>query len=463
MAGTETHNDGFLQRWWQRAVPRFKSMRSPEAEQALIRVGLAFGAWLYLALSNGAAGLIDLETVRIVATLYLIFSLAIVGRIVRCPSPSVSRHVTAMVVDVAVVTYALIAGGEVGAPLYGGYLWLVVGNGYRYGRMHLYAANTLSVAAFTLVLFTSDFWLDHRGLGVGLLIWLATVPQYVGVMLHRMDKAVVDANMADRAKSRFLANMSHELRTPLNAIIGYSELLQEEALERQDPAADDLGKIQAAGHHLLGLINEVLDLTKIESGKQEFTIEPFSVRALVDAVAATMAPLMRANRNTLQVDISQAVDDMDSDPTKLRQILLNLLSNAAKFTDGGVVHLGVSPMSRHSCPWIVFQVRDTGIGIEQADMERLFRPFSQLDASAARRYGGTGLGLVISKRLSELLGGQITVESVPGHGTTFTVQVPRSLPTDWRIGDFAPMTAPESQQILATTNTAGGGSCRGSC
>jgi hypothetical protein len=233
------------------------------------------------------------------------------------------------------------------------------------------------------------------------------------------------AESANTAKSQFLANMSHELRTPLNAIIGYSEMLEEEAEERGDPnSVADLRKIRAAGRHLLALINDVLDLSKIEAGKMELHLESFELRPAIEAVAATVAPLMEKNANTLQLELAEGLGTVRADVTRVRQVLLNLLSNACKFTERGTITLRAVREAGPEGETISLVVRDTGIGMTPEQVDRLFQAFSQAEASTASKYGGTGLGLAISKMFCEMMGGDITVTSTPGAGTAFTVRLP---------------------------------------
>jgi GAF domain-containing protein/DNA-binding response OmpR family regulator len=231
--------------------------------------------------------------------------------------------------------------------------------------------------------------------------------------------------LADRHKSEFLANMSHELRTPLNAIIGYSEMLQEDAADQgAEPLIDDLKKINAAGKHLLELINAVLDLSKIEAGKMELYLESFEVDGLVRDIAAVIQPLAAKNANRLEVDCGAEVGTMRADLTKVRQALFNLLSNACKFTDHGTISLLVSRDSHEAPESIVFSVLDTGIGMSAEQIARLFEAFAQADAATTRKYGGTGLGLALSRRLCRMMGGDVTVESKAGRGSTFTIRLP---------------------------------------
>jgi GAF domain-containing protein/CheY-like chemotaxis protein/anti-sigma regulatory factor (Ser/Thr protein kinase) len=230
---------------------------------------------------------------------------------------------------------------------------------------------------------------------------------------------------ADRHKSEFLANMSHELRTPLNAIIGYSEMLQEDAADLGAPQfTDDLKKINVAGKHLLELINAVLDLSKIEAGKMELYLETFDVAGLIKDIAAVISPLAAKNANHLGVRCPDTIGTMRADLTKVRQALFNLLSNACKFTERGTITLAVTRERRDGVDGLVFSVHDTGIGMTPEQVARLFEAFSQADAATTRKYGGTGLGLALSRRLCRMMGGDVTVESEAGRGSTFTIRLP---------------------------------------
>lgn len=244
------------------------------------------------------------------------------------------------------------------------------------------------------------------------------------------------AESANRAKSQFLANMSHELRTPMNAIIGYSEMLQEEAQEMGEAAfITDLAKIHGAGKHLLGLINDILDLSKIEAGRMELYLETFHIPSLIQETVSTLQPLIEQNQNTLIVHCPDEIGSMHADLTKVRQNLFNLISNAAKFTQAGTITLTVErkePIapehSNHLSPTaaaaILFQVSDTGIGIAPEQMSKLFQAFMQADSSTTRKYGGTGLGLAITQRFSQMMGGDLQVESEVGKGATFKMLLP---------------------------------------
>jgi PAS domain S-box-containing protein len=230
---------------------------------------------------------------------------------------------------------------------------------------------------------------------------------------------------ASRAKSAFLANMSHELRTPLHAIMGFSEMLYEDAADGgHDSFLPDLDKITSSAKHLVGLINNILDLSKIEAGRMELLLEDFAIEPMVQEILTTVLPLIEGNGNTLHVQLSPDIGSMHADQTKVRQVLLNLLSNAAKFTQRGQITLEASRLALADGEWIRLRVRDTGIGIASDQKDKLFQSFSQGDESTTRKYGGTGLGLAISQRFCQMMGGKITVQSELGKGTTFIVDLP---------------------------------------
>ena len=241
-------------------------------------------------------------------------------------------------------------------------------------------------------------------------------------LFPELQEANAQLTEASQHKSQFLANMSHELRTPLNAIIGYSEMLQEEAEDLdQHTLIPDLQKVNAAGKHLLGLINDILDLSKIEAGRMDLFLETFEISTLLRDVVGIAQPLVEKNGNSLVVSFPNDLGGMHADQTKVRQALFNLLSNAGKFTDHGTISLTVK---RESDDWLTFAVTDTGIGMTDEQLGRLFEAFSQAEASTRSKYGGTGLGLAISRHFCRLMGGDLTVESEYGQGSTFRVRLP---------------------------------------
>jgi two-component system sensor histidine kinase/response regulator len=243
-----------------------------------------------------------------------------------------------------------------------------------------------------------------------------------------LQKAKQTAETANLTKTQFMANISHELRTPMNAIIGYSELLKEEAEDIN--AADfisDIDKINMASKHLLDLINDVLDLSKIETGKMELCLETFDIHVLIQEVATIIQPLTENSVNTLEISCADDIGVMQADPVKVRRILVNLLSNAFKFTEQGTIKLTVLRKREYNAEWINFNVSDTGIGMTPEQQHKIFQVFTQVDASTTRKYGGTGLGLTITKRFVDMMQGSINVESELRQGSSFTVCLPLSV------------------------------------
>ncbi|MEM7792917.1 MAG: response regulator [Cyanobacteria bacterium P01_C01_bin.118] len=251
--------------------------------------------------------------------------------------------------------------------------------------------------------------------------------------MEEAETARVKAEDANRSKSEFLANMSHELRTPLNAIIGYSEMLEEDVTSiGEEEFVPDLQKIQGAGKHLLGLINSVLDLSKIEAGRMELFLEDICVETLVKEIVGTIQPLSQKNANQLQIACPDDVGMLHADQVKLRQSLINLLSNACKFTENGKITLAVESILMPDAPGpedrgFRFTVTDTGIGMTSEQMGKVFQAFTQADTSTTRKYGGTGLGLTITKQFISMMGGDVSVNSIYGEGTTFTLTVPKTV------------------------------------
>ncbi|HYH79308.1 MAG TPA: response regulator, partial [Longimicrobium sp.] len=289
----------------------------------------------------------------------------------------------------------------------------------------------------------NDFELEHAFPGIGRRVMLLNARRlqagHHGELLvlgledvterraaeEEVAKAREAAETANRTKSLFLANMSHELRTPLNAILGYSEMLHEEAVERElDDFGADLEKIGSAGKHLLALINDILDLSKIEAGKMELFLETFDLAGMIGEVATTIQPMVETNANTLRMVIAPQLGSMHADQVKVRQALFNLLSNAAKFTHEGIITVDARREEMDGREWIVFQVADTGIGLSAEQLVKLFQDFTQADASTTRKFGGTGLGLALTRRFCQMMGGDVTVHSDPGEGSVFTLKLP---------------------------------------
>ena len=274
----------------------------------------------------------------------------------------------------------------------------------------------------------------------------------LGATRDAATEAQQKAESASRAKSMFLANMSHELRTPLNAIIGYSEMLQEDAADMTPgEIAADLKKITGAGKHLLGLINDVLDFSKIEAGRMDLNLETVDVATLLRDVEATVAPVVQKQGNQFIVHSDDDVGTMTADPGKVRQVLLNLLSNAGKFTTNGTVTLRAVRTERHGEDFLALSVEDTGVGLTREQFGRLFQAFSQADSTTQRDHGGTGLGLALCRRFTLMMGGDIEVESKAGSGSTFTVMLPAKGPAPDSIESAAGDEVDDSEPISFQT------------
>ena len=289
----------------------------------------------------------------------------------------------------------------------------------QYANTHI-AVTPLDTYINNILYFVNSF---------SLIFIIAALTYYYSLASEINEKRIIQArnqaDIANKSKSIFLANMSHELRTPLNAIIGYSEMLYEDEEEQgHEKNASDLKKISNAGNHLLALINNILDLSKIESGKTEFEYQDVDIIQLIDDVASTLMPMAKKEKNTLTVKLDKNITSFCIDSTRLKQILFNLLSNACKFTRNGTIEIKVYTEKQNDKTWMYFCISDTGIGIAKDKLIQLFEPFSQADITTTRLYGGTGLGLTISKHYITLMNGFIDVESEPGKGSSFTVRFP---------------------------------------
>lgn len=394
---------------------------------ASVRVLLAMAVLIYLFAMERIDRYISEQEVTIIYLAMCYFCYAFLQWLSNLfwPGPNVIRRVISIFADTGVVTFALINTGETATPFFGGYLWVTIANGIRFGRNYLFVTNTFAVIGFSAVLLLSPYWHNQLVLGVGLLIWLVLLPGYVAALLKRLETALNKANQANKTKSEFLANMSHELRTPLNAIIGYSEMLQEDAVSYGNKqSAEDLGKIQYSANHLLGLINGILDLSKIEAGKMSVKKECFDIRIFFDDIMAGMRPQIEKRGNRCRVSYQLDQYQVNTDKLKLKQIVLNLLGNANKFTESGQIMVKVNHRDAGMNSTLFIEIRDTGVGISDDKLTTIFDPFVQADTSMTRKYGGTGLGLAITMRFVEMLGGTISVVSQEHKGTVFSVSIP---------------------------------------
>ena len=403
--------------------------RRPEFEQATLRVLISAVVLAYVAWYVKRDGIVtsDEGQALLVAFGFFAFACAITLRILQAPRSSKTRRIIGIVVDNAVASYCLFVLGEGGGVILFAYLFVTLGNGFRYGRLYLHISQVLSVTGFSSVMFVSPFWSQHKAIGVGFLITLVIVPIYVGALYSRISVARRRADEANEAKGRFLANVSHEMRTPLNGVIAMADVLRETSLnESQREIVDTLG---TSANLLLAQIEDVLDTAKIEAGRVQIEQRPFDLSRLVTSTIKVMLPQARYKELTVNTSISAAAARwFAGDAHHLRQVLLNLLANAVKFTERGEILLSVS-LTRlsESSAHVRFEVKDTGIGISPEKQAVIFEPFTQADNSITRVYGGTGLGTTIASQLVKLMGGTMGLTSSVGVGTTFWFELPLPL------------------------------------
>jgi two-component system sensor histidine kinase RpfC len=411
---------------------RLRARPDSEHEQALIRIVIV--AALFALMSAGSGGTVVSPEHRAGALLaggYLAVSIAYFLCTVIAPQASPTRRLIAMVTDFATTSAFLHFGDAAAAPFYPIYLWVTLGNGFRYGLPYLAASVSAAFSGFFMVVVTTPFWQDNMGLGLGLLAALVMIPSYTASLIRKLTEAKAQAEAASHAKSRFLASMSHELRTPLNAVIGVSETLRRSRLD--DDQKEMVHTIRTAGGALLSLIEDILDLSRIEANKVSVAVEPFDLHRELGDLMAMLRPQAAAKAIALEVHVDAAAPHrLLGDRRHLRQILTNLVANAIKFTEAGhvLVSVGAPPARPHQGALLRFDVADTGIGIEIEQQERIFERFTQADETVERRYGGTGLGLAITRSLVALMDGTLSLTSKRGAGSTFSVELPFALADD---------------------------------
>jgi len=416
------------ERVWRRLARRADS----EHEQALVRIAVVSLLVLYVgALAVYLPDAIPLAPldVALYGLGYLAIGAGYLGWILASPRASPSRRILAMVTDQTNVAVLIALGGAWGGALYPIYLWITFGNGFRFGNAYLAAAAGYSALTFVVAASFHPFWLEHIPLTVGLALGLLGLPAYGASLISRLTEAKRAAEAASHAKSRFLATMSHELRTPLNAVIGLSDMLRDGRLDRDQ---DDMAAtINTSGRALLGLINDILDHAKIESGNAKLAARDFDLAVEIANIVAIVRPQAKAKGLGLGVVVDADIPArVHSDPACLRHILLNLLANALKFTEAGGAVLRVRASHRPGGHALVLAVADTGIGIAPENRARIFETFTQSEEDRGRRHEGSGLGLAIARQLADLMGGDIAVASTPGAGSTFTVTLPVANPAD---------------------------------
>ncbi|HEY1329081.1 MAG TPA: ATP-binding protein [Casimicrobiaceae bacterium] len=405
---------------------RLKDRPDSEHEQALLRIGIVGCLLAYMALFHGAP---ESWTPTQTATVYgvaIFFSIGLVLFVAICAFPGVNvpRRLVAMLVDSCSATWYMWIADEYGVAMVGVYLFITFGNGFRYGRRYLFGCQALCLLGFLLVLATSSYWALHRAAGVGLLLALVILPLYVSTLLKRIQEARAKAEEANNAKTTFLANMSHEMRTPLNGIVGAVDLIR--ATELTDQQGELIKLLKHSISVLRSLVDDVLDISKIEAGRLTVEVASFDLHATINALVQLLRPHAKGKGLNLHASIDPQLDyQLRGDSHHLRQVLLNLVGNAIKFTEKGEVALcarllGESPEG----VTVRFEVRDTGIGISDTALPKIFERFVQADQSTTRKYGGTGLGTTIAKQLVELMGGTIGAESKLGEGSVFWFELP---------------------------------------
>ncbi|MDH5480397.1 MAG: ATP-binding protein [Nitrosomonas sp.] len=397
-----------------------------EFQQAVIRVIILSATLLYFVVSHIIAGddSILTQSMVILVGLFVAASLANILSFRYIPGISHIRRTITLIVDLSVLSYGLHIGGSAATVCFSIYLWLIVGYGLRYGQTYLFAGTLIGTLEFLIVLNVTEYWVEQRTTGYGLLIGLVVLPIFFSVLLNKLTKAKALAEYASKSKSQFLANMSHEIRTPLNGVICLGNLLASTSLNKEQKELTN--SLQSSAMILLSLIEDILDISKIEAGK--FTIEQtdFDLHEML----IRLISMMKHQANSKGIDLLLKISPdtpyrLIGDSNHLRQVFINLVGNAIKFTDSGSVTLDVRPLKQDlGSTTIRFEVIDTGIGISSEAQTKIFDSFTQADISTTRKFGGTGLGTTISKQIIQIMGGEIGVNSEIGLGSTFWVELP---------------------------------------
>ena len=422
---------------WQKLQQRLALTGDTEPEVAIkIRLIMGLGLLMYFCFPWG-----DGETFQqaisslpsLITLTYYACALMIAGALIISPRPSPIRRVMGLSLDLISLSIVMFLAGDESVYLFVLYLWVILGNGFRYGTKYLYASLFVGLIGFSIAITWGDYWqfTEHKPIAVSLLFLLLLIPLYTVFLISKLHVAIATAKFANEAKSRFLANMSHELRTPLNGVIGIADLIRETNLNNQQ--REFVNIMHNSANTLLGLIENVLDISKIEAGKITIAHDNFDLHQLVNLMMQMQVPMGKAKNILVTSHIDAHTPfSLQGDPQHLRQVLINLMGNAIKFTNEGSVKLFIRPADNNlDEPRIRFEIQDTGIGIPESALATLFDNFTQVESDANRSIGGTGLGTTISKELIELMGGDIGVETQPGIGSTFWFELPfTSIPNE---------------------------------
>jgi len=413
--------------WLAKLDHRLKGTGDSEPEQAKLRLAIGFIVVGYIIIpwDQGETFADTLTSlVGLMGTAYYTFALMIFAAIVINPAPSQIRRICGAVLDMGMLSWLMYYSGAETVPFFLIYLWVILGNGFRFGLTNLYISQAIAILGFSGVVIWSDYWQQHSIFGISLLLTICLLPLYAGFLIKKLHAAVDMAKQANEAKSRFLANMSHELRTPLNGVIGMGDLLRETKLNNEQQEL--VNTMHNSANTLLELIENVLDIAKIEAGKTIIESRDFDLHGLVNSVIFMLAPMGEKKNFTVSCNFDPETPfALKGDQQHLRQVLINLVNNAIKFTQRGSVILSVRLIGGTvSAPRIRFEIVDTGIGIGEEDLGKIFDDFTQADAGTSRAFDGTGLGTTISKELVELMHGEIGVASEVGKGSTFWFELP---------------------------------------
>lgn len=407
-----------------------------EPEQAItLRLSIGLGLLIYFCLPWGSGETFQEAISSVPSLITLIYyacGLMIAAALLINPRPSPIRRVMAALLDLTSLSIVMFLAGEESIFLFVLYLWVILGNGFRYGLNYLYISLFVGLSGFIFAITWGDYWqaASHKPIAMSLLILMLVVPLFSAFLIKKLHAAIATAKFANEAKSRFLANMSHELRTPLNGVIGIADLIRETELNNQQRELVNI--MHNSANTLLGLIENVLDISKIEAGKITIANDDFDLHQVINFMMQMQTPM----GNAKNIHVTSHIDAhtpflLQGDPQHLRQVLINLMGNAIKFTNEGSVKLFIRPADNNpenpENPRIRFEIQDTGIGIPEEALATLFDNFTQVETVTNRSIGGTGLGTTISKELVELMGGKIGVETQSGIGSTFWFELPFTL------------------------------------